>query len=67
MQEDGNIVYLKKGRKFQPQVVTTGPENDDYVVIVDGLAEGDEVSLVDPTEQQSEMSSARTEKVGSGI
>ncbi len=67
MQEDGNIVYLKKGREFQPQVVTTGPENDDYVVIVDGLAEGDEVSLVDPTEQQSEMSSARTEKVGSGI
>ncbi len=47
-QKEKNIVYLKKGAKFIPQPVETGPENDDFVIIHSGLEVGDQVALTDP-------------------
>ncbi len=46
------IVYVKKGNDFKPRSVSAGAENDDYVLITEGLKEGEQVALVDPTEVQ---------------
>lgn len=47
--EDGkNFVYLKAGSRFDRRVVNIGAENDNYVVIENGLEEGDEVALTVP-------------------
>ncbi|MCE2439228.1 MAG: efflux RND transporter periplasmic adaptor subunit [Candidatus Latescibacteria bacterium] len=42
------VVHRRIGRGFEPQPVTLGAENDTYVVVESGLAEGDEIALVDP-------------------
>ncbi|MBN2410624.1 efflux RND transporter periplasmic adaptor subunit [candidate division KSB1 bacterium] len=46
---EGNyVVYLKSGNSFKKQPVKIGDENDDFVIIQEGLNEGDKVALVDP-------------------
>jgi len=49
-----SIVYVKKGVHFEAQPVTIGEQNQDFVIIVEGLQEGDEVALIDPTLGQEE-------------
>jgi HlyD family secretion protein len=49
--EQGPFVFVKKGTGFKAQSITTGPENDDYVIVVDGIQENDQVALVDPVLQ----------------
>jgi len=44
-----NFVYVKKGGGFDRRPVIIGDENVDFVVIREGLEEGDEVALSDPT------------------
>lgn len=44
-----SFVFLKKGAKFIKTPVETGISNSDYTIITKGLAEGDIVSLGDPT------------------
>jgi len=46
------IVYVKKGNDFKPRSVSAGAENDDFVMITEGLKEGEQIALVDPTEVQ---------------
>ena len=46
---DESIVYVKKGTHFVSTPVTIGRENDDYVLISEGLKGGEEVALIDPT------------------
>jgi HlyD family secretion protein len=46
---DNSLVYVKRGGGFSPREVETGDANDVAVVILDGLSEGDEVALADPT------------------
>jgi RND family efflux transporter MFP subunit len=48
-QDNQTVAYLKNGSDFKAQPVTIGPANDDYVVITEGLQEGDKVALFDPT------------------
>jgi len=43
-----DVVYLKKGNSFKQQPVKIGDENDDFVIIQEGLHEGDKIALVDP-------------------
>ncbi len=43
-----DVVYLKNGNSFKKQPVTIGDENDDFVIIQEGLKAGDKVALVDP-------------------
>ncbi len=43
-----DIVYLQKGNSFKQQPVKIGDENDDFVIIHEGLKEGDKVALMDP-------------------
>jgi RND family efflux transporter MFP subunit len=47
--EQGPFVFVKKGTEFKAQPIITGKENDDYVIIAEGLQENDQVALVDPT------------------
>lgn len=52
--KDGNnIVYLQKGGGFESRIVKVGPENDNFVIIIEGLKEGDAVALTEPSEIQT--------------
>ena len=46
--EDTTVVYVKKGG-FDRRLVKVGSQNSDYVIIEDGLSEGEKVALRDPT------------------
>lgn len=45
---DLHYVYKKNGGSFEKVEVETGQNNTDYVVVLSGLKEGDEIALVDP-------------------
>ena len=42
------FVYIAKGNSYQERQVEIGMENNDYVIIKEGLKEGDIISLVNP-------------------
>ncbi len=46
--ESGKFVYVKSGKSFIRKEITTGRKNNDYIIIEEGLAEGDRVALSDP-------------------
>ncbi len=46
--EDTTVVYVKKGG-FERRQVKVGSKNSDYVIIENGISEGEEVALRDPT------------------
>ncbi len=46
--EDTTVVFVKH-RGFEMTKVKLGKKNNDYIIINEGLAEGDEVALRDPT------------------
>lgn len=48
MEGDINYVYKKSGKSYDKVTIETGVNNTDYVVILDGLKEGDQIALVDP-------------------
>lgn len=45
---DKNFVYKKSASGYDKIEIETGQNNTDYVVIISGLKEGDEIALVDP-------------------
>lgn len=47
--EGASIVYVRKGGEYEARSVTPGRENDDYVIITEGIEEGEDVALFDPT------------------
>ncbi len=67
--DDTTIVYSKGGDKIE---VTLGERNDMSVIISDGLKEGDEISLLDPTkdiddqQKQSDSAQKKTKKKNGG-
>ena len=48
--EGKNIVYIKNNDAFEIREVKVGPENDNFVVITEGLKEGDVIALSEPYE-----------------
>ncbi len=46
--EDTTVVYIKNGG-FDRRIVNVGAKNSDYIIIAEGLSEGEEVALRDPT------------------
>ena len=46
--EKGPYVYLKNGKNFIHRYIKTGLENDNFVVIAEGLQENDIIALMDP-------------------
>lgn len=49
--EGKSIVYRRNGSGFEAHPVVLGDENDTYVIVSDGLEEGDQIALSDPTVQ----------------
>ena len=45
---DTTIVYVKNGG-YEPRPVKVGEKNSNYIIIEEGLSEGDLVTLIDPT------------------
>ena len=61
--KDGNnMVYLKDDGGFEAKQVSIGTENDDFVIITEGLTEGDQVALNDPTVFQTAKSKKESKK-----
>lgn len=48
--EGQNFVYIKNGNGFEVRNVTVGEENDNFVIISEGLEDGDQIALRDPFE-----------------
>lgn len=56
---DKNYIYKKRGNSYDKVEIKTGKNNTDYIIVTDGLKEGDEIALVNPfavetEEEQSE-------------
>ncbi|MBP7461482.1 MAG: efflux RND transporter periplasmic adaptor subunit, partial [Candidatus Delongbacteria bacterium] len=47
-ENDQSFVWLKDGRSFRQQFVSTGRMNRTDILIESGLEENDEVSLINP-------------------
>lgn len=45
---DKNYVYKKNGNSYHKTAIETGISNTDYIVVTNGLKEGDEIALTDP-------------------
>lgn len=52
-------VFAANGRGFDERLVKLGDRNDNFVVIEEGLREGERVALVDPTVERSEATTKR--------
>ena len=46
--QDTTVVYIKNGG-FDQRVVSVGAKNSDYIIIAEGVSEGEEVALRDPS------------------
>lgn len=51
---DNNFVYKKKGTGYEKAEIETGINNTDYIVVVNGLKEGEEIALVNPFSKETE-------------
>lgn len=56
VQEHGTRTYcfVKKGRRYEKRLVTTGKQNDNFIAITKGLKPGEVVALRDPTKEPEE-------------
>jgi len=62
-EKDGKvIVYRMNGSKAEPQGVQLGPKNANFVVVKDGLSEGQKVTLRDPTAKETPPAPGSTPK-----
>ena len=50
---ESTFVYKKSGGGYNKTEVETGINNTDYIVILDGLKEGDDIALINPFEEES--------------
>ncbi len=60
---DTTVVYVK-GHGFEQQVVKVGKKNNDYIIIEEGLSEGDQVALRDPTLPLEELGVVTSQERG---
>ncbi|MFC1693397.1 efflux RND transporter periplasmic adaptor subunit [Candidatus Latescibacterota bacterium] len=61
--EDTTVVYVKNGR-FKRRPIKTGAKNSDYIIIEEGLSEGEVVALRDPTLPLKEIGIEEAEESG---
>ena len=64
--DEETFVYVKKGMGFDKRKVLTGMENDNYVVIKDGLDKGEEVALSDPYYKEDKSKKEEKPSAGNG-
>ena len=51
---DNSFVYKKKGAGYEKTEIETGINNTDYIVVVNGLKDGEEIALVNPFAKETE-------------
>ena len=51
---DKNYVYKKRGNSYDKVEIETGRNNTDYIIITDGMKEGDEIALINPFAEETE-------------
>lgn len=64
------VVFVKTPRGLEPRIVRLGISDFDYVQVVDGLEEGDEVALLSVAEVQAKRQSDQAQmrqRMGSGM
>lgn len=64
------VVFVKTPRGLEPRIVRLGISDFDYVQVVDGLEEGDEVALLSVVEVQAKRQSDQAQmrqRMGSGM
>ena len=64
------VVFVKTPRGLEPRIVRLGISDFDYVQVVDGLAEGDEVALLSVAEAQAKRQGDQAQlrqRMGSGM
>jgi hypothetical protein len=65
-EKDGKpVVYVKRGEKFEPQVVQIAKRSEALTIISSGINPGDTIALADPFEKPGEKKKSE-EKKGSG-
>jgi len=57
-EKDGKPIVFNKGSGFKRKEVTIGERNENYIVILDNLEEGEEVALIDPTGNADRLGTA---------
>jgi HlyD family secretion protein len=53
LEDDNEYVYVKSGNSFQKETVKTGSRNNDYIIIDEGIEEGQIIALTDPFKEES--------------
>ncbi|MEA4916112.1 efflux RND transporter periplasmic adaptor subunit [Proteiniphilum sp.] len=61
---DKSFVYKKSGSGYDKVEIEVGQNNSDYVVVVDGLKQGDEIALVDPFAVETEEKKPESGEAG---
>lgn len=65
--KDGKpTVYIRDGDDYEPRTVAVGKENDNYVIISEGLVEEEEVALFDPTSSPADRQEAGSQSEQQG-
>ena len=62
-EKEGTTVVYVKDSEFKQRTVKVGRQNDNYIIIQDGLKEGEEVALRDPSLPLEEIASGKAVKV----
>ena len=57
-EKEGNPIVFTKGSGYKHKEVTIGERNENYIVILDNLEEGEEVALIDPTGNAERLGTA---------
>jgi len=57
-EKEGKPIVFNKGSGFKQREVTIGERNENYIVILDNLEEGEEVALIDPTGNADRLGTA---------
>jgi HlyD family secretion protein len=57
-----DFVYLKSGNSFKKKEIKTGQQNTDFIIITEGLDEGDQVALTNPFAAEDEAKNEQKEE-----
>ncbi|MFC1563111.1 efflux RND transporter periplasmic adaptor subunit, partial [candidate division KSB1 bacterium] len=58
-EKDGNPIVFPRSSGYKEKEVVIGERSMNYIIINDNLEEGDDVALIDPTEEADRLGSAR--------
>jgi cobalt-zinc-cadmium efflux system membrane fusion protein len=66
-EKDGKpVVYVKRGEKFEPQVVQIAKRSEALTILSGGINPGDTIALSDPFEKPGEKKQAEEKKGSAG-